>query len=96
MPETKHAIYTDFVFLSQSWWPRSQRFGSATARFLGLRFRIMSGTKMSVCCEYCVLLGRGLGVEPICRPEESYQLCVCVCVSLSVITWNNSLDVYSE
>jgi hypothetical protein len=20
---------------------------------------------------YCVLLGRGLGVEPICRPEES-------------------------
>jgi len=32
---------------------------------------------MSVCCECCVLLGRGLCVGPITRPEESY-----VCLSV--------------
>ena len=36
---------------------------------------------MSVCCEYCVLSGRGLCDELITRPEESYRLwCVVVCV----------------
>jgi len=36
---------------------------------------------MDVCCEYCVLSGRGLCDELITRPEESYQLwCVVVCV----------------
>jgi len=35
---------------------------------------------MSVCCECCVLLGRGLCDELITRPEESYRLwCVVVC-----------------
>ena len=35
---------------------------------------------MSVCCEYCVLSGRGLCDELIIRPEESYRLwCVVVC-----------------
>jgi len=29
---------------------------------------------MSVCCEYCVLSGRGLFVGLITRPEESYRL----------------------
>ena len=34
---------------------------------------------MSVCCECCVLLGRGLCDELITRPEESYlQWCVVV------------------
>jgi len=33
-----------------------------------------------VCCECCVLSGRGLCDELITRPEESYQLwCVVVC-----------------
>ena len=96
MPETKHVIYTDFVFLSRSRWPRGLRFGSATARLLGLQVGITPGARMSVSCEYYVLLGRGLGVEPFCHPEESYQLYVCVCVSLSVITWNSILYVYSE
>jgi len=33
-----------------------------------------------VCCECCVLLGRGLCDELITRPEESYRLwCVVVC-----------------
>ena len=35
---------------------------------------------MFVCCECCVLSGRGLCVEPITHPEESYQLwCVVEC-----------------
>jgi hypothetical protein len=35
---------------------------------------------MSVCCECCVLSGRGLCDELIIRPEESYPLwCVVVC-----------------
>jgi len=35
---------------------------------------------MSVCCECCVLSGRGLCVGLIIRPEESYRLwCVVVC-----------------
>ena len=35
---------------------------------------------MFVCCECCVLSGRGLCDELITRPEESYRLwCVFVC-----------------
>jgi len=35
---------------------------------------------MSVCCDYCVLSGRGLCDELITRPEESYRMwCVVVC-----------------
>jgi hypothetical protein len=35
---------------------------------------------MIVCCECCVLSGRGLCDELITRPEESYRLwCVVVC-----------------
>ena len=35
---------------------------------------------MDVCCEFCVLSGRGLCDELITRPEESYRLwCVVVC-----------------
>jgi hypothetical protein len=35
---------------------------------------------MSVCCDCCVLSGRGLCDELITRPEESYRLwCVVVC-----------------
>ena len=34
---------------------------------------------MFVCCECCVLSGRGLCDELITRPEESYRLC-CVVV----------------
>jgi hypothetical protein len=31
---------------------------------------------MSVCCDYCVLSGRGLCDGLITRPEESYRVCV--------------------
>jgi hypothetical protein len=35
---------------------------------------------MSVCCDCCVLSGRGLCDELITRPEESYRMwCVVVC-----------------
>jgi len=44
-------------------------------------FRISRGSWMSVCCECCMLSGRGLCEELITRPEESYRLwCVVVCV----------------
>ena len=50
------------------------------ARLLRSWARIRPGAWMSVCCECCVLSGRGLCDELITRPEESYQLwCVIVC-----------------
>ena len=52
----------------------------AAARLLRLWVRIPPGAWMFVCCECCVLSGRGLYDEPITRPEESYRLwCVVVC-----------------
>ena len=47
---------------------------SAAARLLRLRVRIRPGAWMFVCCECCVLSGRGLWDELIKRPEESYRL----------------------
>ena len=38
-----------------------------------------AGPWMFVCCEYCVLSGRGICNELITRPEESYQLWCVVC-----------------
>ena len=41
---------------------------------------------MDVCCECCVLSGRGLCDELITRPEESYRLwCVVVCDIKNVV-----------
>ena len=52
----------------------------ATARLLRSWVRIPPGAWMSVCCECCVLLGRGLCDKLTTRPEESYRLwCVPVC-----------------
>ena len=63
----------------QSQWPRSLRRRSTAARLLSSWVRIPPGAWMSVCCECCVLSGRGLCEELITRPEESYRLC-CVVV----------------
>ena len=53
---------------------------SKAARLLRSWVRIPPGSWMSVCCECCVFLGRGLCDELITRPEESYRLwCVFVC-----------------
>jgi hypothetical protein len=66
-------------------WPCGLRRGSAAARLLGLRVRIPQGAWMSVCCECCVMLGRGLCDDLITRPEESHRVwCVWV--------WSWSLD----
>jgi len=40
--------------------PGGLRRGSAAARLLGLRVRIPPESCVSVCCECCVLWGRGL------------------------------------
>ena len=63
----------------RSQWPRALRRRSTVARLLRSWVRIPSGAWMSVCCECCVLSGRGLCDELITRPEESYRLWCVVC-----------------
>jgi len=65
--------------ISWSQWPRGLRRRSAAARLLRLWVRIPTGAWMFVCCECCVLSGRGLCDELITLPEEPYRLC-CVVV----------------
>jgi hypothetical protein len=65
---------------SRSQWPRGLRRGSAAARLLRSLVRISPGAWIFVCCDCCVLSGRGLCDELITRPQEYYQLwCVVVC-----------------
>jgi len=52
--------------------PRGLRHRSAASRLLRLWVRIPPAAWMSVCCECCVMSGRGLCDELITRPEESY------------------------
>jgi hypothetical protein len=54
--------------------PRRLRSGSAATRLLGMQVRIPPGAYMSLSCECCVLLGRGLCVGLILRLEESYRV----------------------
>jgi hypothetical protein len=58
----------------RSQWPRDLRRRSAAARLLGLWVRIQPRAWMSVCCECCVLSGRGICDGLIPRPEESYRV----------------------
>ena len=61
-------------------WPRGLRRRSAAAHLLRSWVRIPPASWMFVCCEVCVLSGRGLCDELITRPGESYRLwCVVVC-----------------
>ena len=63
----------------RSQWASGLRPRSAAARLLRSWVRIPPGTSMFVCCECCVLSGRGLCVELITHPEEFYRLwCVVV------------------
>ena len=58
----------------------STRHRSTAGRLLRLWVRIPTGAWMSVCCECCVLSGRGVCDALITRPEESYRLwCVVAC-----------------
>ena len=60
--------------------PRGLSCRTAGARLLRLWVRIPPGAWISICCECCVLSGRGLCNELITRPEESYRpWCVVVC-----------------
>jgi len=53
---------------------------AAAAHLLRSWVRIPPGAWMSVCCECCVLSGRGLCDGLATRSEESYRLwCVIVC-----------------
>ena len=55
---------------------KAQVYGCSPAEIVGSN---PTGAWMFVCCECCVLSGRGLCDELITRPEESYRLC-CVIV----------------
>ena len=64
----------------RSQWSRGLRRRSEAVRLLRLWVRIPPGAWMFVCCECCVLSGRGLCDGLITRPVESYRLwCVVVC-----------------
>ena len=60
--------------MCRSQWPRGLKHRSSAARLLRLWDRIAPGAWMFVCCECCVLSGRGLCEGLITRPEESYLL----------------------
>jgi hypothetical protein len=56
------------------------KWNTRTNRLLRSWIRIPPGALIFVCCECCVLSGRGLCDGLITRPEESYRLwCVVVC-----------------
>jgi len=57
-----------------SQWLRGPKRRSAAARLLRSWVRIPPGAWMIVCCECCVLSGRGLCDELITSPEESYRV----------------------
>ena len=73
--ETTSKLFIRFSLpLWQSQWPRDLRRRSTAARPLRLWVRIPPRAWMFVCCECCVLSGRGLCYGLITRPGESYRL----------------------
>ena len=73
-----HYVHVILSF-SRSQWLRGLRHRSAAARLLRSWVRIPPGAWVSVCCDCCVLSGRGHCDELATRPEESYLLwCVAV------------------
>ena len=64
----------------RSQWPRGLRRRSAAACVLRLWVRIPPTARMFVCCECCVLSGRGPCDALITRPEESLPTVVRRCV----------------
>ena len=70
---TEHFIHP-FQPVSNSQWPRGLGRMSEAGRLLRLWVRTPPGAWMSVCCECCVLSGRGLCDGLITRSEESYRL----------------------
>ena len=70
----KHLEHNSSTHSCRSQWPRSLRRRTSAARLLRLWVRIPPVAWMFVCCECCVLSGRGLWDGLITRPEESYRL----------------------
>ena len=70
----KQRLFLYTALNGRSQWPRGLRRRSSAARLLRLWVRIPPGAWMFVCCECCVLSGRGLYDALITRPEESYRL----------------------
>jgi len=62
----------DNLHTSRSQWPRGRIQLSVASRLLELRVRTQPGRGCLFEC--CVLLGRGLCVGLITRPEESYRM----------------------
>ena len=60
--------------MCRSYWPRGLRHRSATACLLGSWVPIPPRAWIFVCCECCVLSGRGLCDGLITRPEKSCRL----------------------
>jgi len=79
MYSTKDHVSRGRVPGSQSHLLQNLRRGSMAAYFLRLWVQIPLGAWMSVCCECCVLSGRGLCNELIAPPEESYLCGVSEC-----------------
>ena len=69
----------------RSQWPRGLRRRSAAARLLSLWVRIPPGAWMFVCCECCVMSGRGLCDELLTRPEESYRVCCVIFCNIETL-----------
>ena len=67
------------IYNRRSQWPHGLRCRSSAARLLRSWVRIPLGAWMFVCCECCVLSGRGLCDELITRPVVSYRLWCVVC-----------------
>ena len=81
-------ISLDYPLDGRSQWPRGLRRRSSAARLLKLWVRFPPGAWMFVCCECCVLSGRGLCDGLITRPRESYRLWrVFVCDQETSKTW---------
>ena len=87
-------IYLSYLEIQTTYsrfhWPLGLRCGSTAARQLRLWVRIPPGAWMSICCECCVLSGRGLCDGLITRPEKSCRLwCVVVCVMWKPQEWGS-------
>ena len=72
-------MYIMIVYIvdCRSQWPSGLRRRSAAARPLRLWVRIPSEAWMFICCECCVLSGRGLCDGLITRPEEYCDVSEC-------------------
>ena len=79
----KYHTITEYYVLNWFQWPHGLRHKSAATCLLRLWVRNPTGG-MYVCCECCVLSGRGLCNELITHPEKSYRL-QCVVWSIAYI-----------